>query len=443
MKKIEPRKLKGFADYSSETMALRYQIMDEVRRAAGEAGFEALQTPAIEYAEVLLGEGGETDKQVFMWEDNGGRSVALRYDLTVPFARFVAENGSLPLPYKRFQIGDVWRAEKPQKGRFREFCQCDFDIIGADSLAADFEVILAIMKVLSRLNRGTFTMTLGHRHVLGGLLKTFLPGVFASSEGESACLIIVDKLDKIGPEKVATELAQVPGATLDGAQKLLNILEKRDGKGSDLASIRSCLESDEQALAALGRMESLLSLAKEMSGIFSQVQVVADLKIARGLAYYTGVVFETTFDSLPQFGSVSSGGRYDRLTQRFVDRDLPGVGGSIGLDRLVAAFQELGVIETQTRTGAYLVLASTGLETWAFKAAEFFRGHGILCEVTLKPGKLAKQFAFADKMKRAYAIIIGEEENSSQTVSLKNLTTGDQQAKIDLNHALNILKSDF
>ncbi len=442
MKKIEARKLKGFADYSGTTMSLRSQIMEEVRRAASEAGFIALQTPALEYAEVLLGEGGETDKQVFMWEDNGGRSVALRYDLTVPFARFVAENGNLQMPYKRYQIGDVWRAEKPQKGRFREFCQCDFDIIGADTLSADFEVILAIMKVLTRLNKGTFTMTLGHRDVLGGLLKVFLPDVFQSPNGESACLIVIDKLDKIGPEKVVNELSLISGATREGAQDLLALLQKRDGEGSDLAAIKASLVSDEVATAALGRLESLLDLVKAIDMPLS-VKLVADLKIARGLAYYTGVVFETTLDSLPSFGSVSSGGRYDQLTQRFVDRELPGVGGSIGLDRLVAAFEELGVLENTKRAGVFVVLASQGLESWAFQAAEFFRAQGVLCEVSLKPSKLAKQFALADKMNRAYAMVIGEEENSSQTVTLKDLSSGEQHSKLSLKDALKLLKPEL
>ena len=442
MKKIEARKLKGFADYAGPTMALRSQIMDEVRRAASEAGFIALQTPALEYAEVLLGEGGETDKQVFMWEDNGGRSVALRYDLTVPFARYVAENGNLQMPFKRYQIGDVWRAEKPQKGRFREFCQCDFDIIGADTLSADFEVILAIMKVLTRLNKGTFTMTLGHRDVLGGLLKVFLPDVYNSPNGESACLIAIDKLDKIGPEKVVGELSLVSGATREGAVNLLGILQKRDGEGSDLAAIKECLISDEVATAALVRLQSLLELVKGLDMPLS-VKLVADLKIARGLAYYTGVVFETTLDRLPSFGSVSSGGRYDQLTQRFVDRELPGVGGSIGLDRLVAAFEELGVLDSSQRVGALVVLANLGLEAWAFKAAEFFRAQGVLCEVSLKPGKLAKQFALADKMLRAYAIIIGEDENNSQTVSLKNLSSGEQHPKLGLREALKILNPEL
>jgi len=457
MKKIQARKLKGFQDYSGQVMQHRFRIMDEVRRVAREAEFNAVQTPAIEYAEVLLGEGGDTDKQVFKWDDNGGRAVALRYDLTVPFARYVAENSEIPMPFKRFQIGDVWRAEKPQKGRFREFCQCDFDIIGVDSLSADVEIILAILKVLSNIDIGGFTMTIGHRHVLSGLLRKFIPGIFDHPTGEEACLITIDKLDKIGSEKVCESLSQIPGAEYEGAKSLLQVLEKRSGSGSDIGAVRDCLKDDEKASSALLRVEEILALLEKTMSLRyrdqsgsdnpsenhreSNAKIVADFKIARGLAYYTGVVFETTLDALPAFGSISSGGRYDNLIERFVDRHLPGVGGSIGLDRLVAAIMELDTKSNSKRAGIFVIPATEGAECWAFEVAEYLRMLGIGTDVALKSAKLGKQFAHADKLQKKFVLVIGKDELSSRTVTLKNLDSGEQHEKLSLQDALSFLKA--
>ena len=435
MKRVQARKLKGFQDYSHDVMLRRFAVMDEVRRVAMEAGFMALQTPAIEYAEVLLGEGGETDKQVFSWEDNGGRAVALRYDLTVPFSRFVAENGNLTVPYKRFQIGDVWRAEKPQKGRFREFCQCDFDIIGADTLSADVEIIWSIVKVLSSLKIGFLTMTLGHRDVLSGLLNRFLPDVLKNQGGEQASLIIIDKLDKIGTEKCIAELSALPGSNQNGSRQIIEFLNVHSKKASnDFSEIFELLTADEKALNGLKRIEDILRILTSLAAGL-HIKVVADFKIARGLAYYTGMVFETTIDSLPEFGSISSGGRYNNLIERFVDRDLPGVGGSIGLDRLVAAIEEQGHAISQVRKGIFIVPTGDGFEGWAFQVAQYFRDQGMLAEMSVKSGKLGKQFALADKLQRAFAIVIGPDEFNSLTITVKDLTSGKQVDQISLDAA--------
>lgn len=435
MKRIQARKLKGFQDYSHDVMVRRFAVMDSVRRVAREAGFTALQTPAIEYAEVLLGEGGETDKQVFSWEDNGGRAVALRYDLTVPFSRYVAENGNLTMPFKRFQMGDVWRAEKPQKGRFREFCQCDFDIIGADSLSADAEIIWSIVKVLAELKIGALTLTLGHRDVLSGLLKKFLPNVLAVEGGEQASLIIIDKLDKIGSEKCTLELAALAGSQIDASRQIIEILTQQSSQRTgEFSEISKLLAGNEKALAGLKRIEDILQIMASFTSEMN-INIIADFKIARGLAYYTGMVFETTIDSLPEFGSISSGGRYNNLIERFVDRDLPGVGGSIGLDRLVAALLDQSQGSTPARSGVFIVPTEEGFESWIFQVAHYFRHLGLTAEISVKSGKLGKQFALADKLQRAFALVIGPDEFKSQTVTLKDLTSGEQIDQVSLETA--------
>ncbi|MDB2447175.1 histidine--tRNA ligase [bacterium] len=429
-KKLKPVKLKGFQDYTPEVMKKRYEIMDAVRATSEASGFQMVGTPALEYAETLLGEGGETDKQVYKFEDNGGREVALRFDLTVPFARYASENfGSYPLPFKRAQIGNVWRAEKPQKGRYREFCQCDFDVIGVDSKFADLEVVLALSRTLSNLNFGSYTVSFGHRLILGGLLKHFLPDLMASQEGEKEALIAIDKLDKIGPEKVQVLLCKLEGVTEAGASDLMKVI--MDGSSSEtLSKIAELLSNDEEAREAVERTSFVVNeVNKFLEG--KPGKAVIDLKIARGLAYYTGIVFETTMDDLPGFGSICSGGRYNNLCDRFSSRELPGVGGSIGLDRLIAGLSELNQISNDKRSGVYIIVASEEARSYALEICHQLRDAGIASDIDLKGQKMNKQFQAADKLSRAYAIAIGSnelEQKASRTVGLKDLNTGEQEA---------------
>lgn len=459
---MKPQKLKGFQDYDPAVMKRRHMVMDSVRKTADLSGFSYVSTPALEYAETLLGEGGETDKQVYKFEDGGGREVALRFDLTVPFARYASEHyGKYSLPFKRVQIGDVWRAEKPQKGRYREFCQCDFDIIGLDSKYADLEVALALSRTLEELSFGQFTISFGHRVVLSELIKVFLPETLPSNESgsnadvEAEILIAIDKLDKIGPQKVIDLIETSTGFSRESISKLIFFINDFDDE-HHLTPLKKLLGTSETAAEGL---ESLLFVVSEVNNFFgskssSYGKAKVDLKIARGLAYYTGIVFETTIDQLPSFGSISSGGRYNNLTQRFSTQSLPGVGGSIGLDRLVAAFEELErsgqantpffeALASHKRRGSYIVVADEVARAYALSVCHKLRAHGISCEIDMKSAKLNKQFQLADKLLRKHVIVLGRDEwekRGQGIITLKDLETGSQES-IRLNDALPRLQS--
>lgn len=421
-KKVQARKLKGFQDYSPENMKTRLKLMDLIRSEAGKAGFQSIATPALEYAEILLGVGGETDKQVYRFQDNGDRDVALRFDLTVPFARYVAENhGTLVFPFKRLQMGDVWRAEKPQKGRYREFCQCDMDIIGLDSIEADTEILLCILNILNRIDFGPFTISVGHRLLLSKIINKTLGSLDASAEQE--VLIIIDKLEKVGRDKVKEMLGQVPHVNSSGIDQLLEILDKAEGAGTNLETLQGLFKEDSDGLAILENLnftvKTLSTLAKDKNG-----KLLIDLSIARGLGYYTGIVFETTIDQLPGFGSICSGGRYNKLVERYLNRELPGIGGSIGLDRLLAAMIELGQKTEQKSDICFVAIAETSARAYGFSLAQHLRDAGIPTDIALKTNKLSQQFKYANRMQYPYVLTVGSMEESHSTVSLKIMETG-------------------
>ncbi len=441
---MDAQKLKGFRDYLPEQARLRRQIINTLYNEATLAGFLPIDTPALEYSETLLGQGGEeTDKEVYSFEDHGGRKVALRFDLTVPFARFVAENlNELPLPFKKVQAGEVWRGEKPQKGRYRQFCQADVDIVGADSIEADVEVIgllagtMARVLAEPRLNISTekqqFIMSVGHRHLLGALIKKTLPNV--ADNNEHRVLIALDKLTKIGREKVATLLQEIPGADAAGATTLLDYLLTKDATGaSDLEALRAMLPESAQPM--LKRFAETIELLRRQFKAFPAANIVADLSIARGLGYYTGVVFETFLTALPGFGSISSGGRYNDLVARFIKQDLPSVGGSIGVDRLLAGIEQLQAPSAQREHGVFIAMATEDAREYAFAMLRELRDQGIMTDIAVKTGKLGNQFKFADKRGYQGVITVGTDEVNQKTFSLKNLATGQEEknaARADL-----------
>lgn len=418
---IQPRKLKGFRDFLPHQASLRREICEKIWRNAALAGFQAIDTPVLEYAETLLGTGGqETDKEVYSFQDHGEREVALRFDLTVPFARFVAENYSeLVFPFKKVQIGNAWRGEKPQKGRYREFCQADLDIVGVDTLAADVEVLSCILKNLEELVPGTFTMAIGHRIILSALIKSCLPALEA--EGEGRALIALDKLAKIGQEAVHQLLLSIPGAEASGATRLLQLLHQRLPNGdTDLEGLSSMISE----AAVKGEIQRLQKTVQLLRSILKNAQVRIDLSIARGLGYYTGIVFETTIDGLDGFGSISSGGRYNGLVSRFSSQELPGIGGSIGVDRLLAALEQIQGEKKPPRRGIFIAVTSENEWPYAFELLQELRGKNLLADLTLKAGKLGNQFKYADKRSFARVVTIGEEEVKNRSLSVKDLETG-------------------
>jgi histidyl-tRNA synthetase len=450
--RTEPKRLKGFRDYLPDLMATRLSLMDVIRSEARRAGFQPIGTPALEYAETLIGHGEETDKQVYRFVDHGERDVALRFDLTVPFARFVAEHqGQLTFPFKKLQMGEVWRGENTQKGRYREFAQCDLDIIGVDSVMADVEVLTAFQRILSRMNFGPFTMAVGSRVVLSALIRHLLPDI--NSEGETSALIAIDKLAKVGPAKVTDLLAAIPGASPGGAGQLLEVLMARDkGGNTDLTAVRKSLShgvSASEALAsgatfkaneeALTRLESVLDLVRRGS-VGGSGRALLDLTVARGLGYYTGVVFETTIDALPGFGSICSGGRYNDLASRFTTRELPGVGGSIGLDRLLAGLEELGKVTSATGGMVFIAVATNDALGYACDILRSLRDAGFASDVGLT-AKLGHQFKHADRLACPYVITVGTDEAASSTCTIKSMADGQEERGVAVSQLVPWLES--
>lgn len=413
---IQARKLKGFCDFNPDAARRRDEIVSSLRGNARIAGFEEISTPCLEYSEVLLGSaGGETEKEVYRFEDHGGRSVALRFDLTVPFARYVAENqGTLIMPFKKFQVGEVWRGEKPQKGRYRQFCQADVDIIGSDEISADLEVLQLIVKTIDGLLRKPFTIQLGNRVILTSLIRHAFAGI--TEDQEKKVFVAIDKLEKIGLDKVCGLIQKDCG--FEGAD-IKNLI----GKISDQKTYSSFTQDIPGVADEMMRFEKTISLLTKLTQRMA-VTVKPNLSIARGLGYYTGIVFETTIDELPGFGSISSGGRYNELVSRFSKQEYPGVGGSIGVDRLLAAFDEFADPASEQRAGVFIAISDPAALELAFEVAEDIREAGKLCEVATKASKLAQQFKYADRRKRLHVVVLGTDELETGSFTLKNLETG-------------------
>ena len=329
---IQPRTLKGFRDFLPESMHAREWLLDTARDVFRSYGFAGIDTPVLEYEEILTGKGSEeSDKQMYAFEDNGGRRVGMRFDLTVPLARFVAQHeNELGMPFKRYHIGPVWRGENTQRGRYREFMQCDFDTIGTESIAADCESALVIHDLLDAVAGGEFTVSVNNRRVLSGYLEGL-----GLAERSAAALRALDKLEKVGAEKVAEELrreAQATDAEVEGVLALAEISGAREEVLGELAPLVEGSELGERGLGELREVCAALAAA----GI-SESRVVFDPKVARGFDYYTGTVFEAKLADLSDIGSVCSGGRYDELAGLYTKSHLPGIGASLGVDRLLTA----------------------------------------------------------------------------------------------------------
>lgn len=415
-KRIEPRVLKGFRDYLPATMLVRERLMETARRVFRSYGFSPIDTPALEYAEILLGKGGdESDKQLFRFEDNGGRDVALRFDLTVPLARFSAQHAStLGLPFKRYHLGTVWRGENTQKGRYREFMQCDFDTIGTLSPGVDLETLLVIHDLLAAIGFEKFTIRVNNRMILNGLLQQI--GVADRTTG---VLRAIDKLAKIGPEGVAKELVEQVGLDLAGADKVLAVT-RPDVTLDDLDQALADNETGRQGVAKLREM-----FATAIAAGLPKERLALDVSIARGLDYYTGTIYETFLNDLPTIGSVCSGGRYDNLAELFTKEKLPGVGASLGLDRLLAAMEELQLLGN-TSTPAQVFIAYFDKDRLGDyqRLARSLRAEGLGVEVYPEATGLGKQLKYADRKGFKLALIAGSTEFAADQWQVKQLATG-------------------
>jgi histidyl-tRNA synthetase len=410
---IEPRTLRGFRDSLPQTEILKEEIQQRLAGIFRLHGFVPIDTPALEYAEILLGKGGgETDKQVYRFLDHGQRDVALRFDLTVPFARFMAAHvNELVLPFKRYHMAKVWRGENTQRGRYREFIQIDFDIVGVDAASADFETVVVMQEAMRALGVQAFCIHLSHRE----LFNQFLTGI-GLGEAYGELLRTIDKLKKLGEEKIEAMLAPLAGA--ERARKILDFV--RPG-GSNQETLDRMAEAVPRGSAALARLREIQRCVEE-TGLERHVHL--DPSITRGLDYYTGVVFETFLDELPGIGSVCSGGRYNNLASLYTREELPGVGSSIGLDRLLSALEDLKLLPGARAAPDVLVLClEESLLGSYHRIAGRLRQAGLAAEVYPLPRKLAIQLKYAERRGIPLALFHGEAERASGLCNLRSLAS--------------------
>lgn len=416
----KPSILKGFRDYLPEQMILRQEIIGRFKDVFERHGFDPMDTPAIEYLEVLTGKAGENEKLMYAFEDHGGRRVGLRYDLTVPLARVVAMHQSeVVFPFKRYHIAPVWRADRPQRGRFREFWQCDADIAGVDSMAADAEIISVLNDALETVGLNNSTILISHRRLLERIaVAAGIPEVQAATVYRS-----VDKLDKIGPAGVVTEMVEA-GVAAKGADAVLDAITLRGSTADLLSELGARLQTDEQALSALAELMQLFELIDQM-GVPTE-KAIFDLTLARGLDYYTGPVFEAKVTE-PNIGSVAGGGRYEGLVGTFGGRPVSATGVSLGLERIIEVVREHGTMPIPSAVAQVFVpVVDRNLGSAAQLVTEL-RSANIKTDLSLLEGKsIGEQLKYAGRRGIGYAAILGPDEATRGVVSIKNLTSGEQ-----------------
>ena len=410
---IQSKVLKGFRDSLPSQEIVKKKIISLLEVTFSSYGFVPIDTPVLEYTEVLLGKGGgETDKQIFHFADNGGRDVALRFDLTVPFARFMAQHyNELTLPFKRYHINKVWRGENPQKGRYREFYQCDFDIVGIDSTSSDVEILMMMYSSLLTLKLENVSIHINHR----GLFNAFLD-FHELTPFSVEILRTVDKLRKIGEEETISQLTQII-TDEEKAKKIINFITPFENE-DPFVTIKRLTEE------AGGENESSIRLFEIYSALVEAnmaSRIVIDPSITRGLDYYTGIVYETFLNDLPGIGSICSGGRYNDLASLYTKQKLPGVGSSIGLDRLLSALEELGSPFFEKNSSADVIIFNTDEKMYGEyqKAANNLREAGIRVDVYLENKKINGQFKYAEQNTIPFGLFINEEK----LYTLRNLSS--------------------
>ena len=424
MSMIKPRTLSGFMELLPGKQAQLERMMEILRKTYGSYGFAALDTPAIEDAQILLAKGGgETEKQIYRFQ-KGDSDLALRFDLTVPLAKYVALHyNELAFPFRRYQISKVYRGERAQRGRFREFYQADIDIIGDGKLDIlnEAEIPALIYKVFRGFGLNRFQIRVNNRKILTGFYA-----MLELSEKSSDIMRTVDKLDKIGTEKVGALLVAECGLTEAQAEEILKFISIRGTNAEVLNALEAYLGKNEQF--DLG-VQELKAVCENLSAFgVPEENFAVDLTIARGLDYYTGTVYETTLLDHPEIGSVCSGGRYDNLAGYYIDKPLPGVGISIGLTRLFYVLDEQGLLNPELPTAPCdaLVLPMTASPAPAVALAETLRNTGIRVQLYGEQKKFKQKMAYADKLGVKYAVLLGEDEIAAGKCSVKNMLTGEQ-----------------
>ncbi len=421
---IKPRTLSGFMELLPGKQAQFERMLQILRTTYASYGFAALDTPAIEDAQILLAKGGgETEKQIYRFQ-KGDSDLALRFDLTVPLAKYVALHvGELAFPFRRYQISKVYRGERAQRGRFREFYQADIDIIGDGRLDIlnEAEIPAIIYKVFRGFGLERFQIRVNNRKILNGFYA-----MLALSEKSGDIMRTVDKLDKIGAEKVKSILTADCGLTDDQAEEILKFIAIRGTNSQVIAALEGYAGKDELFDRGL---EELKAVTANLAAFgVPEANFAVDLTIARGLDYYTGTVYETTLLDHPEIGSVCSGGRYDNLAGYYIDKQLPGVGISIGLTRLFYVLDEQGLLNPNLPTAPCdaLVLPMTENAGTAIALAETLRSSGLRVQLYGEQKKFKQKMAYADKLGVPFAVLLGEDEIAEGVCSVKNMRTGEQ-----------------
>lgn len=407
-----PQILSGFRDLLPADMIPRQKLFETVRNVFECFGFEPIETPSLEYYSTLSGkEGGNCEKLMYDFKDHGERHIGLIYELTISTARVMATYQEIPKPFKRYQIQRVWRAESPQKGRYREFYQCDFDVFGSSSMLADAEVISIMSTSLGKLGFKDYSIHINHRMLLNGIMEK----AGLDKDQTVQAIITIDKLDKIGTEGVTQELEkrQVPNKELIASAISL------DGKPEEILSgLDDMIGQTEQGRVGIQQMRELLTYSQQFGA-----RIKFDPSLARGQTYYTGPIFEARIDE-PKLGSLGGGGRYDELIGLLSGTKMPAVGASLGLDRIVAVMAELGMIDrNQTLVQAQVCHFGDKASSKAIIAAQMLRNAGIRTDLSTSGQQLGKQLSYASKHGVPVAVIIADDEVTANTVSIKSLST--------------------
>ncbi len=438
----KPSLARGTRDFGPEQMAKRNFIFDTIKKYFQRYGFVPLETPAIENLNVLMGKYGEEGDQLLFkilnsgdftskttlsdWEGeykpltNKITEKGLRYDLTVPFARYVVMNrGTLAMPFKRYQLQPVWRADRPQKGRYREFYQCDADVVGTDSLLCEAEIITMLHDILPELGIIDFTVKVNNRKILAGIAD-----IIGAEGKEGALCVCIDKLDKIGKEKVLLELKE-KGFSEENVSNLEPIFELAQSS-SPFEALKSWLGASEMAMKGIAEVETVWDYVTKMG--LSSPKLEFDVTLARGLSYYTGAIFEVKANGV-QIGSISGGGRYDNLTGTFGVPGISGVGISLGVDRIYDVLEELNLFPAGEATHTKIMLTNFDATAFSYGLGllQKFRQAGINTEIYPDAVKLKKQLDYADRKKIPFVVLIGSEEMETSLLTLKNMKSGEQQ----------------
>lgn len=439
----KPTLPKGTRDFGPQQMAKRNYIFEAIREVFQKYGFMPLETPAMENLAVLTGKYGDEGDQLLYKVLNSGDFLSkttdsdieggsktllpkiaekgLKYDLTVPFARYVVMNRhELALPFKRYQIQPVWRADRPQKGRYREFFQCDADVVGTDSLLCEAEIVLMINEVFSRLNIHDFVIKINHRQILTGITQA----IGATGKENEFC-VAIDKLDKIGTEKVLEEM-KARGISEAATQKVLPILQLEGTISEKIVQLKDILQNSPEGLKGISDFEEMLTLLENFD--LQSHHIDLDVTLARGLSYYTGAIFEVKVNNV-SIGSVSGGGRYDNLTGVFGLPDLSGVGFSFGVDRIYDVMEELDLFpeEAISATEVLIIHFDKPSMNYGLLVLDKLRKAGIKSEIYPDQAKIKKQFAYADKKNISFTVIIGSEEVATEKVTFRNMRSGEEE----------------